>query len=144
MHDAEINDAITKLYEKVDTYSAEDWWYFDVPLAIWLRKPLRSRQRWLVIARILANNSADQAMIRQTILNQYFTHLLSIWTVWNASLETDWISSRVCPDESIESIWCPYAGSRLKKIPSHSLWLGISLLYLCWCRRPSYYSCQKM
>jgi hypothetical protein len=22
--------------------------------------------------------------------------------------------------------------------------LGISLLYLCWCRRPSYYSCQKM
>jgi hypothetical protein len=24
MHDAEINDAITKLHEKVDTYSAED------------------------------------------------------------------------------------------------------------------------
>jgi hypothetical protein len=24
MHDAEINDAITKLYEKVDTYSTED------------------------------------------------------------------------------------------------------------------------
>jgi hypothetical protein len=24
MHDAEINDAITKLYEKVETYSAED------------------------------------------------------------------------------------------------------------------------
>jgi hypothetical protein len=29
----------------------------------------------------------------------------------------DWISLRVLPDESIESIWCPYAGSRLK-IPS--------------------------
>jgi hypothetical protein len=55
MHDAEINDAITKLYEKVDTYSAEDWWYFDVLLAIWLHKPLRSRQCWLVNARILAN-----------------------------------------------------------------------------------------
>jgi hypothetical protein len=43
MHDAEINDAITKLYEKVDTYSTEDQWYFDVPLAIQLHKPLRSR-----------------------------------------------------------------------------------------------------
>jgi hypothetical protein len=44
MHDAEINDAITKLYEKVNTYSAEDRWYFDVPLAIRLCKPLRSRK----------------------------------------------------------------------------------------------------
>jgi hypothetical protein len=87
MHDAEINDAITKLYEKVETYSAEDRWYFDVPLAIQLRKPLRSRQRWLVNARIVANKSADQATIGQMTLNQYFTHLLSIRTVRNASLE---------------------------------------------------------
>jgi hypothetical protein len=87
MHDAEINDAITKLYEKVDTYSAEDWWYFEVPLTIRLRKPLRSRQRWLVNARILANKSADWATIRHTILNQYFTHLPSIRTVRNVSLE---------------------------------------------------------
>jgi hypothetical protein len=36
MCDAEINDALTKLYEKVDTYSAEDRWYFDVLLAIQL------------------------------------------------------------------------------------------------------------
>jgi hypothetical protein len=43
MQDAEINDVITKLYEKVDTYSAEDLWYFDVPLAIRLRKRLLSR-----------------------------------------------------------------------------------------------------
>jgi hypothetical protein len=87
MHDAEINDAITKLYEKIDTYSAKDWWYFDVLLAIWLRKPLRSRQHWLVNARILANKSADWATIRQMTLNQYFTHLPSIRTVRNASLE---------------------------------------------------------
>jgi hypothetical protein len=59
MRDAEINDAITKLYEKVNTHSAEDQWYFDVLLAIRLRKPLRSRRRWLVNARILANKSAD-------------------------------------------------------------------------------------
>jgi hypothetical protein len=46
MQEADINDAITKLYAKVDTYSAEDWGYFDVPLGT-------SRQRWLVNARIL-------------------------------------------------------------------------------------------
>jgi hypothetical protein len=34
MPDAEINDAITKLYEKVNSYSTEDQWYFDEPLAI--------------------------------------------------------------------------------------------------------------
>jgi hypothetical protein len=28
--------------------------------------------------------------------------------------------------------------------PSCVLWLGISLLYLRWCRRPSLYSCRKM
>jgi hypothetical protein len=87
MRDAEINDAITKLYEKVDTYSAEDWWYFDVPLAIQLRKPLRSRRRWLVNARILANKSADRATIGQMTLNQYFTHLPSTRTARNASLK---------------------------------------------------------
>ncbi len=43
MRDAEINDLIAKLYEKVDSYLAEDQWYFNVPLAIRLRKPLRSR-----------------------------------------------------------------------------------------------------
>jgi hypothetical protein len=34
MREAEINDAITKLYDKVGTYSADDRWYFDMPLAI--------------------------------------------------------------------------------------------------------------
>jgi hypothetical protein len=42
MRDAEINDVITKLYEKVDTYSAEDRWYSDVLLAIRRHKLLRS------------------------------------------------------------------------------------------------------
>jgi hypothetical protein len=138
MCDAEINDAITKLYEKVDTYSTEDWWYFDVPLAIRLCKPLRSRQRWLVNARILANKS-DRTDDIEPVLYSSPVHKDSSKCV----SRKDWISSRVCPDESIESIWCPYDGSRLK-IPSHSLWLGISLLYLHWCRRPSYYSCRKM
>jgi hypothetical protein len=29
-----INDVLTKLYENVVRYSAEDCWYFDIPLAI--------------------------------------------------------------------------------------------------------------
>jgi hypothetical protein len=87
MHEAEINDAITKQYKKVDTYSTEDWWYFDVPLAIRLRKPLRLRRQWLVNARILANKLEDRARIGQTTFNQYFTHLPSIRTIRNASLE---------------------------------------------------------
>jgi hypothetical protein len=57
MRNAEINDAIMKLYEKVDTYVAEDQWYFALPLMLQLRKPLRSRRRWLVNARILVNKS---------------------------------------------------------------------------------------
>jgi hypothetical protein len=34
MQNAEINDAITKLYKKVDTYAAEDQWYFALPLML--------------------------------------------------------------------------------------------------------------
>jgi hypothetical protein len=64
MRDADINDAITELYEKKDTYAAEDRWYFEkLPLVLHLRKPLRSRRRWLANARILANKSEHRAMI---------------------------------------------------------------------------------
>jgi hypothetical protein len=87
MCEAEINNAITKLYDKVDMYSADDRWYFDMPLAIRLRKPLRSRKRWLVNARILVNKSADRASIGQMTMNQYFARIPSIRTVRNASLE---------------------------------------------------------
>jgi hypothetical protein len=45
MRDFETNDLIAKLYEKVDIYLAEEQWYFNVPLAIRLRMPLRSRRR---------------------------------------------------------------------------------------------------
>jgi hypothetical protein len=34
-----------KLYAQVDVFAAEDRWYFDVPLTLRLRKPLRSRCR---------------------------------------------------------------------------------------------------
>jgi hypothetical protein len=58
-----------------------------MPLAIRLRKPLCSRRRWLVNARILVNKSADRSSIGQTMMNQYFAHIPSIQTVRNASLE---------------------------------------------------------
>jgi hypothetical protein len=38
--DAQINDKITKLYENRDSYDVSDRWYFDLPLALRLRKPL--------------------------------------------------------------------------------------------------------
>jgi hypothetical protein len=37
MRDADINDAIMKLYEKKNTYAAEDHWYFEkLPLVLCL------------------------------------------------------------------------------------------------------------
>jgi hypothetical protein len=71
----------------VDTYSAEDRWYFDVPLEIRLRKPLRSCRWWLINARILVNKSADRTSLGQMMINQYYAHLLFFQTVRNASLE---------------------------------------------------------
>jgi hypothetical protein len=86
MRDTEINDLIAKLYEKVDTYLAEDQWYFNVPLAIRLCKPLRSRRQWLLNARTLVDKSENRASIGQTTMNQYYPHLPSARTFVNASL----------------------------------------------------------
>jgi hypothetical protein len=44
---AQINKEITKLYAGLDTYKIADHWYFDMPLALWLQKPLRSCRWWL-------------------------------------------------------------------------------------------------
>jgi hypothetical protein len=87
MLEADVNDAIMKIYVKVDTYLAEDQWYFDMPLAIRLHKPLRLSQRWLTNARILVDKSAQHAAIGQMMMNQYYPHLPSVRTVTNGSLE---------------------------------------------------------
>jgi hypothetical protein len=42
IRDADINDVITKLYANIETYNVADQWYFDMPLALHLKKPLRS------------------------------------------------------------------------------------------------------
>lgn len=68
----QYTDAITKLYEKKDTYAAEDRWHFELPLVFRLRKPLRSKRRWLVNARILTNKSEQCATIGQTSIINLF------------------------------------------------------------------------
>jgi hypothetical protein len=91
MRDADLNDAITKLYDKVDMYLADDQWHFDDPLAIRLCKPLRSHRQWLVNAQILVNKLEQQAMGGQCTLNRYYPHLPSVRTVRNTMLK--WIGS---------------------------------------------------
>ena len=34
IRNVDINDEIMKLYDKVDSFVAEDRWYFDMPLAL--------------------------------------------------------------------------------------------------------------
>jgi hypothetical protein len=143
MWNAEINDTIKKLYKKVDTYAAKDRWYFALPLMLWLRKPLRSRRWWLVNARILVNKSEQWTTIGQMMMNQYYPHLPSARTVTNGTLERI-ASARQYFQMSLLNLWNPQLGACWKISPSHLLWLGISLLYLCWCRRPSLYSWRKM
>jgi hypothetical protein len=53
MKGAAINAAITALYRDVDSYVAEDWWRFDMPLTLHLRTPLCSRTQWLTLTRVL-------------------------------------------------------------------------------------------
>jgi hypothetical protein len=107
MRDADINDAITKLYEKKDTYAAKDCWYFEkLPLVLRLRKPLRSRRRWLANARILANKSEHHAMIGQTMLNQYYQHLPSVRTSVSGTREQI-VSVRQYIQTSLLNLWNP-------------------------------------
>lgn len=44
IRDANINDEIKKLYDNIDSYAAEDRWYFEMPLALRLKKPLCSHR----------------------------------------------------------------------------------------------------
>jgi hypothetical protein len=92
-----------------------DAWYFDVPLAIRLLKPLRSHHQLLVNARILVDKSEQHAMSGQHTLNQYYTHLPSMRTFQNAALE--WIGSGCqteFPNEPVESVEFLYTRTQLK------------------------------
>jgi hypothetical protein len=62
MKGAAVNVAITALYADVDTYSAQDRWRFDMPLALHLRTRLRSRNRWLLLTKILIEKSTSSRL----------------------------------------------------------------------------------
>jgi hypothetical protein len=68
-------------------------------------------------------------------------------TVHEDSYERNPWADCICPavysDEPVEPMESS-ARECWKISPSRVLWLGICLLYLCWCRRPSLYSCRKM
>ena len=72
--DAQINDEITKLYANIDNYDVANRWYFELPLALRLCRPLQLQRRWLMNAQILVNKSATHAMLGQTNLTTYFPH----------------------------------------------------------------------
>jgi hypothetical protein len=72
MKGAAVNAAITALYAAVDTYSAQDRWRFDMPLALRLRTRLRSRNRWLLLTKVLIEKSTNTDPQGQSRLTTYF------------------------------------------------------------------------
>jgi hypothetical protein len=88
IRDSDVNEEITRLYEYKDSLHAEDKWYFDMPLVLRLRKPLRSRRRWLANAKILASKSNLRIHTGQTPLTMFFQHVPNNRIVENNSLGT--------------------------------------------------------
>ena len=72
MKGAAVNAAITALYADVDTYSAQDRWRFDMPLALRLCARLQSRNRWLLLTKVLIEKSTNTDPQGQSQLTTYF------------------------------------------------------------------------
>jgi len=106
IRDADINDEITKLYENIESYAAEDRWYFEMPLALRLRKPLRSRRRWLVLARTLAAKSGYRTTIGQMPITAFFQPVRSFRRAVYTVLE-DTRSTMTTLVQSTLSSWRP-------------------------------------
>lgn len=107
IRDADINDEIEKLYANVDSYAVEDRWYFEMPLALRLRKPLRSRRRWLVLARTLAAKSGYRAMIGQMPMTAFFQPRRSFRRVVNTVLEDPRVNAVTNFVQTTLSSWRP-------------------------------------
>jgi hypothetical protein len=118
MCNAEINDAIMKLYENVESYTAEYCSYFDLPLALRLCKPLWLWHWWLINARILVSKSEKCARIGHMMLNQYYPHLTSARTLPNQPRQIESIQQYV--QTSLWNLLSPQLVSGWKSI-SHSL-----------------------
>jgi hypothetical protein len=108
-----------------------------------LCKPLRSRWRWLINARILANKSEQCVSIGQMMMHQYYPHLPSIRTVTNALLEPIG-SAWEYVQTTLLNLWSSRMPGPGWKLSSRLLWCCINLLCTHWCRQPSNYSWWKM
>lgn len=78
IRDAAMNEEIIKLYGNANKYAAQDRWLFEqMPLALRLKKPRRSRKRWLTLARVLAARSEHRAnnIPGQSLIRHYFARV---------------------------------------------------------------------
>jgi hypothetical protein len=78
MKGAAVDADITTLYNKVDSYTTEDRWRLDLPLALCLHPPLRSRCRWLTLTQVLIDKSTNHDSQLQSKLATFF-QVLSPW-----------------------------------------------------------------
>jgi hypothetical protein len=109
MRDAEINDAIMNLYENVDSYSAEDKRYFDVPLTIRLCKPPPTFEETMASECKDIDSQVGKPCINWPDDNE---SVLPPSALCKDSYEcfsrrADWICSQVHSDESIEYVEFP-------------------------------------
>jgi hypothetical protein len=78
MKGAAVDADITTLYNKVDSYAAEDRWRFDLPLALCLCTPLQSCHQWLTLTRVLVDKSTNHDSRGKSKLTTFF-QVLSPW-----------------------------------------------------------------
>jgi hypothetical protein len=74
------------LYANIVTYDVPDWWYFDMPLAICLKKPLWSCWWWHTNANMLVAKLYSRIHIGQVPLTMYYPTVSSDWPAVNCSL----------------------------------------------------------
>jgi hypothetical protein len=63
-----------------------DRWYFELPLALHLCKPLLTQWQWLLNAKILVRKSSNWAMSGQMTLSTYYEYLNAPHHIVNSSL----------------------------------------------------------
>jgi hypothetical protein len=129
MRDAEINDLIAKLYEKNNSYSAEDQWYFNVPLAIRLYTSHYGQATTVKMAMACECKNFGRQVTEQRInWTDNNKPVLSASTISKdcckcISRRVDWIFLTVYPDKSCEFVEFPCDRTRVKHLKSLALML---------------------
>jgi hypothetical protein len=103
-----------------------DRWYFDMPLAICLNKPLRSHWRWLTNAKLLVAKLHSRIHIGQVPLTMYYS---------TVSLDRPTVNRSLGPfrivREYVQTTLTSLFGRRPQDPASCPWWLFI---YLCHCQ----------